>query len=199
MSEKVSIINAKRKVEGIYKTFDEFRRNQPFYTDSFNILEAEFKFEDTIYPFDNILVLVDRKYMDRVEYDGKMEGTRYGHFHQNQRFYGYCKNDSVYLASWKFHPFLELGHLSLIRVKELQLVRTSLILETGRTKSFDKYMVLDFSDGRFYPISTAELFSKFALYDQDLWHQYKKAKRKRSLRVQIEYLKKFNERNPIRF
>lgn len=197
--EKVSIINAEHKVEGIYKTFDEFRRNQPFYTDSFRVLSARFQFEDTIYPFDNFDVDPDKAYQDRLEYEGKTESNKYGYFFQNHRFFGFCKNDTVFVGFWKFHPIIELGHLSLIRVQEYRYTRNTRMMNGGGTRTFDKYMVLDFATGDITPISTFDLLDKFGYADPKLWKEYKKANRKRSLKVQIEYLKEFNERNPIRF
>lgn len=195
--EKVSIINAKRKVDGIYKTFDEFRRNEPFYTDSFRVISSEFQFEDTIYPFDNLTIVVEEAYQDRLQYADKTESTRYGEFYQNSRFFGYCKNDTVYVAFWKFHPIVELGHLSLIVVKEYRFTKNTSAMGGGGTRSVEKYMVLDFTTGSLNALSTSDLLYKFEFIDPELWMEFKKAKRNRSIEVQTKYLKKFNEKHPI--
>jgi hypothetical protein len=209
-------------VEGIYKTFDEFRRNQPFYTDDFEVLRAD--------PDDNVII---NRYRDEIVYKPKSEKPEKQH--GTNRFFGYCENDTVYVAFWKFHPILEFGHLSLIKVYEErpnnyyhdpffnQHMHQPMIQPTPPPRpSFpshfgpnpegyepteeqvfsrivDKWFVLDYMTGDLYSISTMMLKEKFHAWDKELFKEYKKRKDKRDLEVQLGYLRKFNQRNPIRF
>jgi hypothetical protein len=202
--EKVSIINAKHKVDGIYKTFDEFRENIPFYTGEFEVIGSKVNYEDTVYPINQLSVA---DFQDHVKYDGNTESSRTGRFESEERFWGFYKNDTLYFGFWKYHPVILLGHLSLIYVQEYtydmgspNMISFGNFAPGGRiAKDVAKYFVLDFLTGKIEPINTVSLKNNIQAYDQMLFNEYKKAKRKRSLKVQIEYLKKFNKRNPIRF
>ncbi|MBL4585727.1 MAG: hypothetical protein JKX84_01515 [Flavobacteriales bacterium] len=211
----VSIINAKKKLNGLYRNFDEFRRNEPFHTDSFAILRSK--------PDDKVWV---NQFRDEVFYTDSAEKSRQ---QGTTRFFGYCRDDTVFLAFYKFHPILDLGHLSLIHVKELRPVNQSFNqfpINHGQhtpshhnfgthgpsppdfipedqpqnyTKLFDKWFVLDYMTGDIYPISTLSLKAKFELWDVELYQVYRKRKDRRELNVQLEFVRKFNKRNSIRF
>jgi hypothetical protein len=220
--EKVSIINAKHKLEGLYKTFTEFRRNQPFYTDSFKILAAR--------PDDEVLI---NQYRDEVVFTTengkrKQQGT--------MRFFGYCSGDSVYLAFWKFHPVLEFGHLSIIKVEEWRpenhyyspfphqpmmnmpapappprpsfpsnfnnfgpSAPDAELDNWGFKKLVNKWFILDYMTGDLYSVNTFALLDKFKLWDKELYREYKRTKFRREAAIQLRFVRKFNKRNPIRF
>lgn len=211
--KKVSIINAKHKVEGIYKTFDEFRRNEPFYTDSFTILPAEISTAEdensgVFGGFGNSTL----DYIDYVESELETKPLRRPPF--SSRYFGYCKNDTVYIGFWRFHPITEWGHLTLIYVYELRYHRSGGAMMpggAGGVPSFspgfgggmetlvNKWFVLDYMTGDITSISTLLLKDKFNKWDQELYQEYRKSKNKNSESVQLEFLRKFNERNPIKF
>jgi len=209
--DKVSIINAKHKVEGIYKTFDEFRRNQPFYTDSFEIIPSPVSLNaNEIDWFGNKI----EYYLDKVEYSGIKKRTVKRQFGLSfsSNFFGYCFNDTVYIAFWRFHPIVEFGHLSLIRVNEDRFHQNSGGWSgggMGNTATFggvggmvrhvSKYFVLDYMTGELISINTFFLKDKFKLWDKELYQEYKKTKHKNNLEIQLKFVRKFNERNPIRF
>ncbi|MBI1288112.1 MAG: hypothetical protein GC178_11120 [Flavobacteriales bacterium] len=210
--EKVSIINAKHKVEGIYQTFDEFRRNEPFYTDSFTILPAEISTAEdensgVFGGFGNSAL----DYIDCVESELETKPLRHPPF--GSRYFGYCKNDTVYIGFWRFHPITEWGHLTLIHVSELRYHQNSGSWMAGgaggaptfspgfggMVRSVNKWFVLDYMTGDIASISTLLLKDKFNKWDKELYQEYRKTKNKNSESVQLEFLRKFNERHPIKF
>lgn len=208
--EKVSIINAKHKVEGIYRTFDEFRRNEPFYTDTFTIIPAgdatgtknEAKRFISQHSF-------SQGYVDHVDIDGKPKPTRNGF--TGQRFFGYCRGDNLYIGFWRFHRIDDFGHLSLIRVVEYRYHQSAPSSSPGFGGSainfpgggmeflFKKWFVLDYMTGELYAINTFSLLDKFEKWDKELYKEYRKTKGRNKLEVQLEFVRKFNQRNPIRF
>lgn len=220
--DRVSFINAKHRVNGIYRTFDEFRRNEPFFTDSFIVIKAGSSADEK----------AGKRYRDELAFTNengkdKQQGS--------QRFFGYCLNDTVHIAFWKFHPIVELGHLSLIRVKEfrpdyqynnpfphpginLQPMpsppppRMNFPSRFGPDDSrynemdehmfdrwIDKWFVLDYMTGELESINTMSLLDKFELWDKELYKEFRKNKNRNSESVQRSYVRKFNERQPIRF
>lgn len=219
----VSLINAEEKVEGLYATFDEFRRNQPSFTGNFEI--------KTPNAFDNTF---PKRYRDQVIYkpDGENEKK-----HTTTRFFGYCKNDRLYIAFLRFHHIKEFGHLSLIKVYEERPtnqnhpffhqpinpgfnrpptptppVRPTLPSGFGPNPEgyeptideeyghyINKWYVLDYMTGEIIPLGLVVLLDKFEQWDTELFKEFKKDKYRRRKDYQIDYLKRFNKRNPIRF
>ncbi|MCB9185922.1 MAG: hypothetical protein H6601_04170 [Flavobacteriales bacterium] len=203
--EKVSIINAKHKVEGIYRTFDEFRRNEPFHTSEYTLIEAK--------PGDNVMV---NRFRDELSFKDKAGNQKQL---GSSKFFGYCRNDTVYISFWKFHPITEWGHLILIHVIENQpqYLNPSARpyshekIDTTKSRSkfrnnhpqgdvlTDRWYVLDYMTGDMYTIHTYTLLEKFEKWDLELFKQFKRAKRKFKTETQLEFIRRFNERNPIRF
>lgn len=208
-AQTVSIINAQHKMEGIYKTFEEFRRNKPFYTDSFEVL-----------PFGRGDQVMINTWNDELVYrneDGKtkQQGA--------QRFFGFCRSDTIFVSTIFWHhgftcrsfcPIIELGNLSLVRFyKKIGIPvddSTTMIPAMPIAKvlsphiylddvPFEKFYVLDFMTGEFISVNTFFLKTKFELWDKELFNEYRKRKDKNDLSTQLEFVRKFNERNPIRF
>ena len=205
--EKISIINAKHKVDGIYKTFDEFRRNQPFYTDTFRVIPSR-DVTGSKNEVENIFGSRMLNYVDYLEFNEKKQPIRTGF--TGHRFFGYCKNGTVRLGFWRFHRIDEFGHLSLIRVVEYRLHQgvNGSMPRAGGTMGFNaggietlfkKWFVLDYMTGELYAIDTYTLLDKFEKWDKELYKEYRKTKDKNKLEIQLEFVRKFNERNPIRF
>jgi hypothetical protein len=209
--EKVSIINAKHKVEGIYKTFDEFRRNQPSYTDKFSVIPAR-DVTGSVNKAKKLFSITNRAldYVDHIALDGKEKPIRNGF--SGQRFFGYCKNGIAFIGFWRFHRIDELGHLSLIRVVEYRYhqganssvpgaggVMTFNHSSVGMETLFKKWFILDYMTGELYAINTFSLLDKFELWDKELRKEYRKTKNRNKLEIQLQFVRKFNKRNPIRF
>lgn len=212
--EKVSIINAKHKVNGIYRTFDEFRRNEPFYTDSFKVLIADHSDRIMINRFVDELVFRDEN--DKL----KQQGAK--------RFFGFCRNDTVYLtlqvfhltyASAGFYPIVQMGHLSVIQLKKhigTPMGDGTTVIGGGlvgfspipfpfifpiivKDVPVEKLFVLDYMSGSVFQLSTILLLNKFEKWDRQLYKEFRKSKTKRETETQIEFLRKFNQRHPIEF
>ncbi len=63
----------------------------------------------------------------------------------------------------------------------------------------DKWFVLDYMTGELESINTMSLLDKFELWDKELYQEFRKNKNRNSESVQRSYVRKFNERQPIRF
>lgn len=86
-----------------------------------------------------------------------------------------------------------------MRVIELKLVQTGGMGASFSETYIDKWFVLDYMTGDIYSINKISLLEKFELWDQELYLEYKKTKGKTNLDIQLEFVRRFNQRNPIRF
>lgn len=201
--EKVSIINVKHKVEGIYRTFDEFRRNKPFYTDSFEVL-----------PFGRSENVMVNRWNDEIIYTNKNGKLKQ---HGAQRFFGYCNSDSVFLSikytyygfkSHSFCPVVELGHLTAIRFKRKigtptgggkAMFSTPMGPAVIEDVPFERLYILDFSTGEIFRLSYVLIKDKLKAWDNPLYEQLQATEDRKELSMLMRFIKSFNERNPIRF
>jgi hypothetical protein len=183
--QKVSIINAKHKVEGIYKTFDEFIRNTPFYTGAFKVVLFNRSENVMVNRWNDEIVYYNKK--DKVKQKG------------SQKFFGYCKSDSVYVSikylyfgfkSVSFCPIIEFGHLSVVRFNR------KIGTPTGGGKAmfatpmgpgpaivedvpFERLYVLDFTTGEIFRLSYALVKNKLKVRDKKLFQQLVSTKDKK--------------------
>jgi hypothetical protein len=144
-------------VEGIYKTFDEFIRNTPFYTGAFKAVLFNRS--------ENVMV---NRWNDEVVYyikKGivKQEGA--------QKFFGYCKSSSVYVSikysyfsfkSVSFCPIIGFGHLNVVRFNRKigipigggkAMFSTPIVLAIVEDIPFERLYVLDFTTGAIFRLS----------------------------------------------
>ena len=202
---KVSLINAEEKVEGVYKTFDEFRRNQPSYTGSFEVLPGRVNDNDLYW---NEIGNRD-DYFDLLVFHDTNDTIKCN------KLFGYCRSDTVYLSFWKFHPILQLGHLSLILTNELRYMdvgnlsgysyrmdlvgRPPIVLHPNNTKRFILWYVLDYRTGEVFKLSDWSLGEEIRKWDRQLHKEFKRSSGKKNIEVRLEVIRKFNKKYPIKY
>ena len=197
--EQIPIISSKRKKEGIYKTFDKFKRNEPIETDSFRIIHALSGNQNQDY-VDKVILSMNGNQMKRTA----------------DKFFGYCFNDTCYVSLWRFHAISEFGHLSAIWVQEVRQQISDQesgygtgLTDTGPTLSDDSselrkmqvtgWYVLDLSNGKIHELNSEFLMKKLQVSDKELSETFAKQGEKHKPSVMLEFVRKFNQRNPIRF
>lgn len=205
---KPSILNADTLIQGIYKTFDEFRRNKPFHTGEFKILKAN--------RTDKVLINGNN---DELIYQNIKGKTKQ---HGAQRFFGYCQNDTIRITtrfrydrfghgnytSVCFCPIKELGHLSIIRfyrpiglpISSRTIVGSDFAAPVIQDDlPFEKLYILDFMTGEISTLRYYILHDKFSAWDRTLYAELHRSDSRNDPKLLIEFVRRFNERNPIRF
>ena len=69
--------------------------------------------------------------------------------------------------------------------------------ESGGLGKVDDWFVLDMYSGSFNPIHPIYLNPIFRKYDKELFKEFRAAKKKRKLETMIEFVLRFNNRNPM--
>ncbi len=204
---KVSIINSDTLVKGIYWSYHEFKRNEPFITDSFEIIPAS----STSSGVHSIEHLHQDRFRDRVHFLYKHSNT----VENASRYFGYCDGKTAYMSFDRFHPISVIGSICLVRINERKspansfaiagflggLVGVAIVAAINQDGKgigvIDDWFILDLETGDFVPIHEHALMDIFYKQDKELLKEYKKVKGKGKLETMLYYVWKFNERNPL--
>ncbi|MFZ1686149.1 MAG: hypothetical protein WAU70_01930 [Flavobacteriales bacterium] len=168
--------------EGIYRTWKEFRMNAPSLPLA-SLVNSEGQSVTDLHAFEGRLFVVDSSgARQRVAMD---------------RTWGYCTDDAVYMATRNgFQRIIMLGSLCHMMVEEWQVgmgmgieatpVRIQRILDM-RTGSFEVFNASSLG---------AAIIGDHVLYDEFMAIPARKRNRDEVL---FQFLRKYNQRNPLRF
>lgn len=192
-------------VKGLYWSYHDMVANRPFYTDSFRILYANNARQGTYRHPD--LKEYYNKTKDRVEYVRK--NGLYG-VDDGDRLLGYCDGKQIFVSFNRFHVLQEYGAICLVNVKEsgslgeigaaFGIVGYLIQQQVDQGQNFgkvDDWYIIDQSLGKVNPIHPIYLDPIFRKFDKELYKEFKKTKKPRQLETMLEFVVRFNQRNPI--
>lgn len=194
-------------VKGIYWSYHDLVENAPFYTDTFHVLYANnARMGSHRFPEWEYFYSVNE---DRVAYKPKDEYR----FKDGSYFFGYSDGENVYISFKRFHPLTIFGPISLINVVEdgtrsdyftagfagglIGLAVAAAINEGGGYGKVDDWFVIDLYSGSIEPIHPIYLNPIFRKYDKELYKEFKQTKKRNKLETMIDFVLRFNERNPM--
>lgn len=179
------IVESQNLKRGVYRTFEEFKLNIPAITEDFNLMPQK-----------------------HGRYTIQLSGISYTE-EELQNFWGFCTGDTVYVNTGLYQkkmgyvPILELGRYSIL-VDKIKLNRKNNGLNNGSLLGVGMLtfgnindqtaLVLNVNNGNFYYLNKAA--AKTILEsDSELFREFKKSNKKNSLKVLIDYIKRYNQRN----
>lgn len=194
-------------VKGIYWSYRDLIRNLPYYRDEFQILYAN-NARLRRYRFPEWERFYDVN-TDRVAYLKDQEQR----FKDASYFFGYCDGENIFISFKRFHRLNILGPISLIHVVEagsksdygvagvagglVGVAIAAAIDEGGGMGKVDDWFILDLYSGLVNPIHPIYLSPLFRRNDKELYQEFKKTKKRGNLETMIEFVIRFNERNPM--
>jgi hypothetical protein len=187
-------------VDGIYRTFEEFERNDPsikekLITSNEPILLHPIK-EIFSNPINNTVTIEIIEYKDNL---GNI------HILKRKEVWGYCSNGVIYVKfNSNFHRILKIG--SIIFFIELRYTSPRLFPDPFISnpshytiKSYEYSYMIDCKTGKILKYNLKN-FLALLFDDKDLYKKFMTIPSDRKRKKQMfNYLNKFNERNPVYF
>jgi hypothetical protein len=164
--------------KGIFKTFDDFKYNNPYSDLNFKICAAK--------------IFSDRDYVLEYYDTEKEKWKRY-----EESFWGYCDGSKIFFSR-DFYELIELGPYCIFE-KE---INSTYYIQFGQGSPYSRFenhmylhYVFDIHTGD-RNILTKKLLREILQADKELLEKFKNEKQKKEKLV--SYIRRYNRRNPIK-